>query len=126
MDWITKPTSLLWLDAFGALTTAFATGLLLATEILATGLPTSYLWFMSMTAAGFAVFDLLSYRFAADARRPLAIVAVLNLLYCTVAVTACSIYWSSLTTMGLIYFGLESALVVPLAILELVVASRKE
>ncbi len=120
------PQRLLLLDFFGALGTAFATGLILATEIIATGLPTSYLWCMSMTAAGFAMFDLLSYRFAADARRPLAIVAVLNLLYCAVAVTACSIYWSSLTTMGLIYFGLETALVVPLAILELAVASRKE
>jgi hypothetical protein len=123
---VIAPKNLLLLDFFGATATALATGMLLATEVITTGLPTSLLWGLSLTAAGLAVFGIGSYRLATDARRPLAIVAVLNLLYCATAVAICVGHWASLTHLGVLYFGLETAIVVPLAFVELLVANRSD
>lgn len=123
-DWLTKPANLLLLDAVGAVATALATGLLLATSLLPAGLPTWILWLLSLTAAGYALFDILSYRLAPGSSWPLATIGGLNLLYCATAIGLCLGHWSSLTLLGAIYFGLESAVVIPLAIMELLVSTR--
>jgi hypothetical protein len=118
------PKRLLLLDFGGALTTALTTGFLLATSIIPTGLPVWILGCMSITAAGFAGFGILSYCYATEPRQPLAILAVLNLIYCGTAIISCLVYWPLITIFGILYFGLESIIVVPLAILELVTAGR--
>ncbi|MDP1560998.1 MAG: hypothetical protein Q8M16_06350 [Pirellulaceae bacterium] len=124
MDWLKKPENLLLTDAVGAVATALATGLFLATSLLPTGIPSWILWVLSLAAAGYAVFDILSYRLAHGSSWPLATIGGLNLLYCATAIGLCLGHWSSLTVFGAIYFGLESAIVIPLAIMELWVSTR--
>ncbi len=105
----------------GALATALSTGLLLTT-VLPTGLPTWILVVMSITAAGFACFDLAAYYYWPDECWPLNVVGLLNLLYCAGAIVASWIYLPSMTSLGMLYFSMECAIVIPLGVFELVVA----
>jgi hypothetical protein len=121
LAWFTKPKNLLLLDFIGAVVTALFTGLILTT-IVPTGLPAWFLWTLSAIAAAFACFDLVAYCCRADACWPLATIGVLNLLYCISAMVACFIYLPVITIMGIIYFAIEGAIVIPLAVLEYAVA----
>jgi hypothetical protein len=119
-----SPKNLLLLDGLGALLTSLATGLLLATSLIPTGLPAWILWVLSIVAAGFACFDLAAYRLVNSAGWPLAVIGLLNLSYCITAISICAMHWAVMTGLGKAYFVAESAIVIPLAIVELLVASR--
>jgi hypothetical protein len=115
--------NLLLLDMFGASVTAIFTLVLLATEIVPTGLPTRILFGLSAAAAGFALIDAFAFRHCKNLSLPLAVIGFLNLMYCgSVGILT---WWFSpqMTYLGITYFALESAIVVPLALLELNVAS---
>lgn len=114
-----NPRSLLVFDAIGAALTGLATGLLLASERVRTGLPTELLYALSIVAFGFMGYDLVSYCFSKDAAKSLRIIALLNLAYCAVVVVSLVAYRSQVTGMGLIYFRVESVIVFALAIWEL-------
>lgn len=121
LAWFREPTNLLMLDFFGALATSLTTGLLLTT-IVTTGLPVWILAALSITAAGYACVDLIAYFFWDEARWPLALISILNFLYCVVVAITCFVYLPKMTWVGITYFAAESAIVVPLAMLELAVA----
>ena len=119
-----SPRKLLLLDFVGATMTSLTTGLLLATEILPIGLPSWLLFAMSLVAACFACFDIACYLLVRERAWPLAVIGMLNLGYCFGVLTICSIYFRELSTLGIIYFAGEAAIVVPLACWELWIASR--
>ncbi len=122
VDWylITKKNLLLF-DCAGAAVTCVVTGLILTT-VVQTGLPTGLLWALAATAALFACFDLYAYFHASDACWPLATIGLLNLTYCLTAIMFCVAFASTVTMLGVIYFTVESMIVIPLAALELTVA----
>lgn len=109
------------LDCFGAALTSVVTGLFLTT-VVQTGLPTGLLLALAATAALFACFDLYAYCNASDACWPLATIGLLNLTYCFTAIMFCVAFASTVTRIGIIYFAVESTIVIPLAALELTVA----
>lgn len=101
--------------------TSLATGILLTTMVQ-TGLPTAILVMLSMVAAGFAAFDLIASRCWPNEYWPLATVGLLNLLYCLAVVAISCAHLSSITSMGVVYFTVECAIVIPIAAFELMVA----
>lgn len=113
---------LLLLDFFGALATSLGTGLLLATEVIATGLPTVVLIVMSLVACGFAIFDIVAYRFVRRTAISLAVVALLNLSYCVAVVILCTMYAQQVTKLGLLYFAIEVPVVLLIVCWELAIA----
>lgn len=123
LAWITNPNNLLLLDFVGALATSIYTGLLL-TAVLPTGFPTWILLALAIIASGFADVDMIGYCLCTDASRPLALISVLNLLYCMATIAICIAYMSLINSTGRIYFALECAIVIPLAITELVIATQ--
>lgn len=113
---------LLLLDFLGALATSLGTGLLLATEVIATGIPSTILVAMSLIACGFAIFDIVAYRFVQRTARALAVVAMLNLSYCVAVVIVCTMYAQQVTKLGLLYFAIEVPVVLLMVSWELTVA----
>jgi hypothetical protein len=121
LAWFTIPKYLLLFDFVGALATSLSTGLLLTT-IIPTGLPIWILCIPSIAAAGFALFDVIAYCYWPNACWPLTIVGLLNFLYCVVALVTSWLYLPFVTAIGMMDFSVECAIVIPIAVLELVVA----
>ena len=121
LRWFTVPKNLLLFDFVGALVTSLSTGLLLTT-ILPTGLPEWVLFALSFTAAGFACFDVIGYCYWPSECWPLAVVALLNLLYCAAAIAILFVFLPKVTSIGMVYFVVECTILIPLASFELVVA----
>ena len=113
---------LLLLDFFGALATSLGTGLLLASEVITTGLPSTILVVMSLIACGFAIFDIVAYLFVQRTARALAVVALLNLSYCVAVVIFCTMYAQQVTKLGLLYFAIEVPVVLLIVCWEITVA----
>ncbi|AMV32598.1 hypothetical protein VN12_10770 [Pirellula sp. SH-Sr6A] len=120
-----RPRGLLVLDAVGALNTSLATYFLLGAERWKTGLPIGILTAMSLAALGFAIWDMVSLLGVIEARVGLRVISGANLLYCFMAVVLLVIYRSDVTWEGVGYFGLEIAVILPLAVWEWIVAGRK-
>ncbi|MBL8615684.1 MAG: hypothetical protein JNM72_08775 [Deltaproteobacteria bacterium] len=118
-----SPRALLVLDGAGALATAAGTALL-AAGLLETGLPAAHLSVLAAVALGFAAFDALALARGAAGPTALRAIAALNLAYCAATALSCAAYAPALTRWAWLYFGLEWAIVVPLALFELRVAAR--
>ncbi len=120
----TDPKRMLLLDAIGALATALTTYYLLAGERIQTGLPTKLLQSMASVAACFACFDLLSVRLFNNLSIPLRIIAATNLLYVVASIGALIAYRELITALGVAYFSLEAAIIIPLALWEWTLGSK--
>ena len=99
-----------------------ATGLLLATEVIATGLPSTILLIMSLIACSFAIFDIVAYLFVQRTAIALAVVALLNLSYCVAVVILCTMYAQQVTRLGLLYFAIEVPVMLLIVSWELAIA----
>lgn len=121
---VQSPWRILLLDLFGALITALATWILFSTGWLPTGLPTVSLKTMAVVAFSFSCFDAACFFLVSDARKPLKIIAILNLLYVGLSIAICWIYAKDLTLIGMVYFSIEFVLVVSLACWEWKIANR--
>ncbi len=119
-----NPRIVLFIDFIGALITSLATLLLLATEIVSTGLPTTVLVLMAAVAFGFACFDLFGILFATDVTGPLATIAVLNGIYVLGTLFLCAIHYAILTPLGATYFLIEAVVVILLVRWEWKVVER--
>jgi hypothetical protein len=120
-----RPRGLLVLDAVGALNTSMATYFLLAAERWKTGLPTGILSWMALVALGFAIWDMVSILGFLKPRDGLRVISCCNLLYCLTVMALLVVFRSQITWGGWAYFGLEIAVIVPLAIWEWTVAGRE-
>ncbi len=119
-----NPRTLLLFDAVGAAMTSIATFYLLAGERIKTGMPIGLLNGMAILAACFVCFDLLSLRLRIAPAIALRIIAIANLVYCTLVMVSLYQHQSSVTIVGVAYFCIEVPLVVALSVLEWTVASR--
>lgn len=119
-----SPRNLLCLDAVGALVTCLLIGVVLASNRVATGLPTEILWLLAALAGILFVTSLTSSLFAARPAKMLKYIAIANLSYCVLTLTICVIKLRQLTIWGLIYFSLEAAVIILLASWEWRVAKR--
>ena len=113
-----SPRHLLLVDGVGALMTSASTGLLLATEVLASGIPSWVLWILASVAFGYACFDAVGVFYVSDPRPFLSGIAILNLVYCFITLVICCVFSRQLTWLGMIYFSLEAIVVIPLALWE--------
>lgn len=116
--------TMLMLDWAGAWLTACSICSLLATEIIPTGIPTSLLISMATAAFGFGVVDGVGLIFFRDPRRSLQLIAILNLAYCFFSIGVCLFHTATLTSLGIVYFAVEIAIIIPLSIVEWRIASQ--
>lgn len=125
LDWhkLAIPQLLLLVDSVGAMITSVVTGFLLTT-IVPTGLPNGCLFALAAVAACFACFDVYALFHKRGARWPLVTIGLLNLAYCVATLIVCMVFSGVVTTIGVGYFVMESAVVLPLAIVEITVARR--
>ena len=119
-----KVSDWLMLDGMGATLTALVTGLLLATETVPTGIPTWILVAMTLVATSFAGFDFLALSYASGRTWPLGAIGVLNIFYCVTATIVCLSHWSDLSMLGMVYFGMETLVMIPLATAEIITATK--
>jgi hypothetical protein len=120
---IRSPRRLLQLDLVGALMTSATMGLLFATKLIDCGLPIWILLSMTGFAFCFACFDAVGVFWATDPRPFLLTIAILNLAYCVFSIVICFLYFEQLTWIGEIYFSVEVAVIVLIALWECFVFS---
>lgn len=113
------PKQLFLIDSFGALLTAFMLGIVLARLESFFGMPRDILYILSLIACVFALYSFICYRFT-PVNWPLflRIIAIANLAYCVLTISCIIYLYQLLTIWGLIYFLLESIVIVVLVSIE--------
>lgn len=107
------------LDGGGALVSALFLGVILPAVQAQVGMPLWVLYTFSAMASVLATYSLSCYSFV-DHSKPiwLRVVITGNLTYCLLSLTAVVVYFSRLTTLGLLYFLAEKGIVLGLVGLE--------
>lgn len=120
-----NPKQLFLVDSLGALVSAFMLGVVLVTLEEMIGMPRQVLYMLSLIACFFFVNSLWCFLRSQENWRPrMKLVAVFNLMYCCLTAGLVIYLYQKLTIWGIIYFVVEKIIVVPLAILELKIASN--
>lgn len=117
-----NPKQLFLIDAFGAMVTAFLTGVVLVYFESFFGMPKAVLIPLALVACGFSIYSFIGY-FKLNFNRNnwrifLRIIAVANLLYCGVTLGFVLYYFEQLTTFGILYFIGEILVVTTLVMIE--------
>ena len=120
---LSDPRKLLLVDAVGATLTAASIYLLLVCDFVPTGLPRSLLVAFVVAAACSALFDIVAFSRRWNARVCLRIIAGLNSSYCVFVLSSMAMHRDTLTLLGAAYFGSEIAIVLTLAIWEIIVSA---
>ena len=114
-----KPRAMFLIDGFGALTSAFLLGVILTKFESTFGMPLKALYFLALLPCIFAIYDFSCYWQIIKNWRPfLKTIAIANLLYCGISIGFVVHHYEELTTLGLVYFLLELAIVIMLASIE--------
>lgn len=107
------------IDGLGALLTAFLTGIILPTFEQYFGMPRDVLYVLAGLAMSFAVYSFFCYkRVSQNWQAYLKAIAVANFLYCCATAFLVYVYFEELSTLGVLYFVGEIALVLGLVMLE--------
>ena len=122
MSMILKPPKIFLTDGLGALLSAFLLCVILLKFEHVFQMPGHVLWVLLITACLFASYSLINYLLNNKKRSYLKIIAYANLLYSCFTIGAALYYRTELTTMGLMYFLSEAAIIMTLAVIELRVA----
>lgn len=113
------PRAMFLIDGLGALLSAFLLGIILTKFENTFGMPSKVLYFLAALPCIFAVYDFSCYWQAIENWRPfLKTIAIANLIYCFISIGFVVHHFEKLTTLGLIYFLLEFAIVIILASIE--------
>ena len=121
-----KPSKLFLVDCLGALLTGFLVGTVLIKHVDVFGMPVKPLTILSIIAYTYAIYSICCYFFLDKNWRPyLKFIAFANLLYCCLTITFIIYFFSSVTTLGLIYFSAELIVIVCLVIIELMTAAHR-
>ena len=121
-----SPRTIFLLDATGALVSIILLAFVLPALQSFIGMPHRVLYLLAIFAGVLLATSTACYLFAGRKWRPLLVtVAVGNLAYCFL--TAASLVWfrGDLTTFGKVYFAVEIAIIISIAVFELRYASRK-
>ena len=117
------PRNLLKLDIVGAFATCIVTGGIFATDFIQTGMPLFVLWSMSFASAIFCIIGIAGYFKPQSLFRTLRVLAVLNIVFCACAGVAWLMNYHQLTLFGTIYFPIEIAILIAIALFEFSVAN---
>lgn len=119
------PSKLFLIDGIGAVVSAFFLGVVLVRLESLIGMPPKLLLPLSYAAYLFAVYSFTCYFKTPNNWRPfLRTIAIVNLLYCCVTIGLVVQQYHNLTGLGLTYFILEKAIIIPLAFIELKTANK--
>ena len=114
-----NPRKLFLIDGLGALLSAGMLGLILTSFETSFGMPKDVLYVLAALAGIFSVYSLLCYMISIADRSPfLKVIAVVNLLYCGLTLILVIYFFSQIKVLGMVYFLLEIAIVVTLAVIE--------
>ncbi len=117
--------TLFLIDSLGALLSAFMLGIILARFEDIFGMPQDVLYLLAGIACIFSVYSFCGFLGLFKNRKPyLKAIAIANLLYCCLTLALLIFYYEKLTAVGLVYFGLEMAVVVVLVTFELKMSNR--
>lgn len=122
-NWIShyakKPYQLFLIDGIGALVSAFSLGVVLVQFESVIGMSQALLFPLALAACLFATYSLTCYFKKPKNWRPfLRFIGVVNLLYCCVTIGLVIQQYQNLTGLGVTYFVLELAIIIPLALFE--------
>ncbi|MCX2764811.1 hypothetical protein [Aquimarina muelleri] len=111
------------IDGIGAVLSAFLLGVILVRFEHHFGMPIPTLYFLSIFPCLFALYDLICYLLSSEKGTVLIkIIAFLNIAYCFISISSVFKHHQSLTSLGLIYFILELAIIILLITMELKIA----
>lgn len=114
------PKRLFLMDGLGGMLSAFLLGVVLPRFETAFGMPRKVLYSLSGLACVYAVCSLLSCWRIKDNWRPyMRGIVIANLLYCCLTIGLVIYHRQEITKLGLLYFLLEIAVILGLAIMEL-------
>ena len=120
-----KPKTMLIVDGFGALLSAFLLGVVLTRFEDTFGMPRQTLYILALLPCVFAVYDFGTVAWVKTNRAPfLKAIAIANLAYCCLSIGFLFYHYEKLTIFGWLYFLSELAIVVGLSVVELNVATR--
>ncbi len=120
-----NPKQLFLVDSLGALLSAFMLGVVLVMFKEIVGMPSNVLYGLAFIACLFFVNSLFCFLRVKENWRPrMKWVAIFNLMYCCLTAGLVIYFYKELTIWGVVYFVVEKIIVVPLAIVELQVASN--
>lgn len=122
-----NPKLIFLFDGCGAILSAFLLGAVLVKYQNLIGMPRQILFILSSIASLFAIYSL-SYalRINDHWRTFLKVIAIANLSYCALTLGLLFYHQSTITNLGIAYFLLEKAVVIPLALFELKIANEKQ
>jgi hypothetical protein len=119
------PRRIFIVDGIGAIVSAICLGLILPFFQDSFGMPPGILYLLALVAVVFAVYSFTCYKFISGNRRPfLKLIILANVLYCGLTIVMMLYFFKQLTTWDLIYFILESVVIIVLINLEYWVLTR--
>ena len=120
-----NPKKLFFLDALGAILSAFILGRVLVKFEPIFGIPKSTLYFLSSIPLVFSIYDFYCYSIVTKShRRWLKPIAFANLFYCCLSLSLAYFHKNEITLLGGVYISLEVLIIVSLAFIELRVAKK--
>ena len=118
-----NPKLIFLIDGGGAVLSAFSLGVVLVMVQELIGLPHQTLYILSFIAVLFAIYSFsCAFLIKKGWRFYLKIIATANLSYAAITLGLLFYHRITLTNLGIIYFVLEMAIIIPLALFELKVA----
>lgn len=119
-----NPKLIFLIDGFGAILSVFLLGYVLVQVESIIGMPPQTLYILAGIAGVFSIYSFFcSFRITKKWRAFLKVIALANLFYCLITFSLLFYHQSQLTTLGVVYFLLEIAVIVGLAFFELKVAA---
>jgi hypothetical protein len=120
-----NPKTLFLIDSIGAFITAFVLFVLIGNFNKYFGMPTKELTYLSIIAICFCVYSTACFLFLKGRWTTfLKIIAISNLLYCTLTIGLIIKNYSVLTIIGITYFLTEIVIICGLCYLEIIVANK--
>jgi hypothetical protein len=121
---VNKPKVLFLTDSLGAMVTAFLLFAVLRNFNKHIGMPETILVYLSLIAVSFCIYSITCFLFLKRNWVPfIKAISYVNLLYCAGTFGLLIAYHSVLTTLGIIYFWMEIAIICILVYIELTVAA---
>lgn len=121
---LSKPKTLFLIDGLGAMLTAFLLFVVLRNFNEYFGMPKLILTYLSIIAMCFCIYATTCFFFLKGNWIPfIKVISYANLLYCMLTILLLICYYPMLTTIGLIYFLIEVAIILVLTSVEFKVAT---
>ncbi len=123
-DFSLKPKNLFLLDGIGAFLSAFLLAVVLVRLDHIIGMPPMALYILALFPVIFLIYDFCCYFWVKEKWVPyIKMIAIANLLYCMISISAVIYHYQKLTQLGITYFLLEVVVIIFLVRIELKTAT---